>query len=101
MSTAVRTRTRDPRTILNALGDRVPHLVTEVGVADLWEREVRLLLRDSVAVRSLAERIRTPRKWESLLLKAGFLEAEARVIEAPTPGHIGTLIVRARVAETF
>ncbi|MYY12891.1 methyltransferase domain-containing protein [Streptomyces sp. SID4919] len=43
----------------------------------------------------------TPRKWESLLLKAGFLEAEARVIEAPTPGHIGTLIVRARMAETF
>ncbi|MFE7134453.1 hypothetical protein ACFVIM_26700 [Streptomyces sp. NPDC057638] len=57
MSTAVETRTRDPRTILNALEERVPHLVTDVGVADLWEREVRLLLRDSVAVRSLAERI--------------------------------------------
>ncbi|MGW4034111.1 hypothetical protein ACWEFL_33275 [Streptomyces sp. NPDC004838] len=57
MSTAVQTRTRDPRTILNALEERVPHLVTDVGVADLWEREVRLLLRDCVAVRSLAERI--------------------------------------------
>ncbi|AXG79683.1 hypothetical protein [Streptomyces paludis] len=57
MSTAVRLRTRDPRVILNALQDRVPHLVADVGVEDLWEREVRLLLRDSVAVRSLAERI--------------------------------------------
>ncbi|MCF3101224.1 hypothetical protein IPZ58_06470 [Streptomyces roseoverticillatus] len=57
MSTAVQTRTRDPRIILNQLQERVPHLVTDVGVADLWEREVQLLLRDSVAVRSLAERI--------------------------------------------
>ncbi|QIB43020.1 hypothetical protein [Streptomyces aureoverticillatus] len=57
MSTAVQTRTRDPRIILNALQQRVPHLVTDVDVADLWEREVRLLLRDTVAVRSLAERI--------------------------------------------
>ncbi|MCL7380708.1 hypothetical protein [Streptomyces sp. 35G-GA-8] len=57
MSTAVQLRTRDPRVILNALQDRVPHLVPDVGVEDLWEREVRLLLRDSVAVRSLAERI--------------------------------------------
>ncbi|MFE0421182.1 hypothetical protein [Streptomyces sp. NPDC058953] len=48
---------RDPRTILNALEERVPHLVSDVGVDDLWEREVRLLLRDSVVVRSLAERI--------------------------------------------
>ncbi|MFH8592391.1 hypothetical protein [Streptomyces rimosus] len=51
------TRTRDPRVILDALEERVPHLVADVGVDDLWEREVRLLLRDSVAVRSLAERI--------------------------------------------
>lgn len=59
MSTAVQlqTRTRDPRIILNALETRVPHLVADVGVNSLWEREVRLLLRDSVAVRSLAERI--------------------------------------------
>ncbi|MFE4667902.1 hypothetical protein ACFRI7_27690 [Streptomyces sp. NPDC056716] len=57
MSTAVEMRTRDPRTILNALEERVPRLVADVGVPDLWEREVRLLLRDSVAVRSLAERI--------------------------------------------
>lgn len=56
MTTALRTRTRDPRSILNALVGRVPHLVADVGVPDLWEREVRLLLRDSVAVRSLAER---------------------------------------------
>ncbi|MEU7163186.1 class I SAM-dependent methyltransferase [Streptomyces morookaense] len=39
----------------------------------------------------------TPRKWESLLLRAGFKEAEALVLDAPTPGHIGTLIVRATV----
>ncbi|MFE3886867.1 hypothetical protein ACFXPQ_28880 [Streptomyces lydicus] len=57
MSTAVRTRTRNPRIILNTLASQVPRLVTDVGVSDLWEREVRLLLRDSVAVRSLAERI--------------------------------------------
>ncbi|MFE6688761.1 hypothetical protein ACFVFQ_20095 [Streptomyces sp. NPDC057743] len=57
MSTAVHTRTRDPRIILNAVQERVPHLVADVDVADLWEREVALLLRDSVAVRSLAERI--------------------------------------------
>ncbi|WP_405837368.1 hypothetical protein OG528_08545 [Streptomyces platensis] len=57
MTTAMETRTRDPRIILNTLASRVPHLVTDVDVSDLWEREVRLLLRDSVAVRSLAERI--------------------------------------------
>ncbi len=56
MTTALQTRTRDPRTILNTLVDRVPHLVADVGVPDLWEREVQLLLRDSVTVRSLAER---------------------------------------------
>ncbi|MEU7148516.1 hypothetical protein AB0B15_10825 [Streptomyces sp. NPDC045456] len=53
----VPTRTRDPRVILNVLEERVPHLVADVGVDDLWEREVQLLLRDSVVVRSLAERI--------------------------------------------
>ncbi|MFJ6568905.1 class I SAM-dependent methyltransferase [Streptomyces sp. NPDC091292] len=37
-----------------------------------------------------------PAKWERLLLHSGFREAEATVLEAPTPGHIGTLIVRAR-----
>ncbi|MCF3101223.1 class I SAM-dependent methyltransferase [Streptomyces roseoverticillatus] len=42
----------------------------------------------------------TPRKWENLLRKAGFAEAEARVIEAPTAGHIGTLIVRATMRGT-
>ncbi|NSC23528.1 hypothetical protein FM076_21180 [Streptomyces albus subsp. chlorinus] len=51
------TRTRDPRVILNALEPRVPHLVSSVDVPNLWERKVQLLLRDSVAVRSLAERI--------------------------------------------
>ncbi|WKX71394.1 class I SAM-dependent methyltransferase [Streptomyces sp. XD-27] len=37
----------------------------------------------------------TPRKWVSLLLRAGFADADAYVLDAPTPGHIGTLIVRA------
>ncbi|MFF2542653.1 hypothetical protein ACFVUY_08815 [Kitasatospora sp. NPDC058063] len=57
MSTAVQMRTRDPRKILNAVQERVPQLLHDVGVADLWEREVALLLRDSVEVRSLAERV--------------------------------------------
>lgn len=57
MATAVEIgiRTRDTRTILNALQEHNPLLVPDQGM-DLWEREVRLLLRDSVAVRSLAER---------------------------------------------
>lgn len=37
----------------------------------------------------------TPRKWENLLKRAGFERAEAKVLEAPTPGHIGTLLVHA------
>ncbi|MFD5554381.1 class I SAM-dependent methyltransferase [Streptomyces sp. NPDC127068] len=40
----------------------------------------------------------TLRKWESLLLKAGFQEAKVRELEAPTQGHIGTLIGRAVAA---
>ncbi|MDO0933934.1 hypothetical protein QQY66_20430 [Streptomyces sp. DG2A-72] len=58
MATAVETRskTRDTRAILNAVQECEPLLVPDEDM-DLWEREVRLLLRDSVAVRSLAERI--------------------------------------------
>ncbi|MBT2674335.1 hypothetical protein J7E95_26690 [Streptomyces sp. ISL-14] len=58
MATAVEAsvRIRDTRAILNALQQRDPLLVPDKGM-DVWEREVRLLLRDSVAVRSLAERI--------------------------------------------
>jgi SAM-dependent methyltransferase len=37
----------------------------------------------------------TPRKWESLLLKARFQEAKVRVLEAPEQDYIGTLIARA------
>ncbi|MBC2876356.1 MULTISPECIES: class I SAM-dependent methyltransferase [Streptomyces] len=37
----------------------------------------------------------TPRKWQNLALNAGFAEVDAKIIEAPKPGHIGTLIVRA------
>ncbi|GAA2577844.1 hypothetical protein [Streptomyces tubercidicus] len=37
----------------------------------------------------------TPRKWKSLLRGAGFAEAGAQVLDAPEPGHIGTLLVRA------
>ncbi|MGV9338133.1 class I SAM-dependent DNA methyltransferase [Streptomyces sp. NPDC003688] len=36
-----------------------------------------------------------PAVWERLLTRAGFATAEARVLEAPQPGHIGTLLVRA------
>ncbi|MGG7571864.1 class I SAM-dependent DNA methyltransferase [Streptomyces sirii] len=37
----------------------------------------------------------TPRTWEDLLCEAGFVHADAQVINAPKPGHIGTLLVRA------
>jgi SAM-dependent methyltransferase len=36
-----------------------------------------------------------PAVWERLLTRAGFKVAEARTLDAPEPGHIGTLIVRA------
>lgn len=36
-----------------------------------------------------------PAVWERLLTRAGFKAAEARILDAPKPGHIGTLIVRA------
>ncbi|MFF9059877.1 class I SAM-dependent methyltransferase [Streptomyces sp. NPDC014882] len=39
-----------------------------------------------------------PAVWERLLTRAGFASAEARVLDAPVPGHIGTLIVRAETA---
>ncbi len=37
-----------------------------------------------------------PEVWERLLLGAGFRAASATVLDAPTRGHIGTLLVRAR-----
>jgi SAM-dependent methyltransferase len=37
----------------------------------------------------------TPRKWASLLRNAGFADIDIHVLNAPTPGHIGTLIARA------
>ncbi|MFJ2603442.1 class I SAM-dependent DNA methyltransferase [Streptomyces sp. NPDC087425] len=37
----------------------------------------------------------TPRRWRSLLLAAGFEGADPRVLQAPDPDNIGTLIVRA------
>ncbi|MBT2410779.1 class I SAM-dependent methyltransferase [Streptomyces sp. ISL-12] len=36
-----------------------------------------------------------PAVWERLLTRAGFATADARVIEPPHAGHIGTLLVRA------
>ncbi|MFD4576501.1 hypothetical protein ACFWNK_30245 [Streptomyces sp. NPDC058417] len=54
---------RDPRVLLNEVRPYVKERLYNIFEApgsqgvDLWEREVRLLLRDSVAVRSLAERI--------------------------------------------
>lgn len=36
-----------------------------------------------------------PAVWERLLTIAGFTTAEARILDAPEPGHIGTLLVRA------
>ncbi|MEU6813037.1 methyltransferase domain-containing protein [Streptomyces sp. NPDC046831] len=37
-----------------------------------------------------------PAVWERLLTRAGFTAAEATTLKAPKPGHIGTLLVRAR-----
>lgn len=36
-----------------------------------------------------------PAVWERLLTRAGFATADACVLDAPHPGHIGTLLVRA------
>ena len=36
-----------------------------------------------------------PQVWERHLLRAGFTVTEAKVLDAPQEGHIGTLIVRA------
>ncbi|MBY8887883.1 hypothetical protein K7472_24020 [Streptomyces sp. PTM05] len=59
MNTAVHTRTRDPRVLLNGVQPRIRNL--SVNVFDsgmtIWDREVALLLRDEVMVRDLAERI--------------------------------------------
>jgi hypothetical protein len=38
-----------------------------------------------------------PAVWERLLVRAGFVSVEASVLDAPRPGHLGTLIVRADV----
>ncbi|MEV7602285.1 class I SAM-dependent methyltransferase [Kitasatospora sp. NPDC089797] len=38
----------------------------------------------------------TPRKWAGLLRRSGFESVDAAVLDAPTEGHIGTLIVTAR-----
>ncbi|ORT57556.1 class I SAM-dependent methyltransferase [Streptomyces sp. CB03238] len=37
----------------------------------------------------------TPRRWAGFLLKAGFTDPDVQILDAPTPGHIGTLIARA------
>ncbi|AZQ39079.1 hypothetical protein EJ357_41285 [Streptomyces cyaneochromogenes] len=50
------TRVRDPKAILDEIGEANPHLIPDPGIG-LWEREVQLLMRDTVRVRSLAERI--------------------------------------------
>ncbi len=36
-----------------------------------------------------------PAVWERLLTRAGFNTADAQILDAPYPGHIGTLLVRA------
>ncbi|WP_367133115.1 MULTISPECIES: hypothetical protein [Streptomyces] len=35
--------------------------------------------------------------WKGILLHHGFLDVEARVLEAPDPENLGTLIVTARI----
>lgn len=36
-----------------------------------------------------------PAVWQRLLTRAGFATTHAEVLDAPHPGHIGTLLVRA------
>jgi len=36
-----------------------------------------------------------PTVWERLLGRAGFTAPEARILDAPEPGRLGTLLVRA------
>lgn len=38
----------------------------------------------------------TPQKWAGILEGSGFVDVEARVLEAPDPDDVGTLIVQAR-----
>ncbi|MEU4180765.1 class I SAM-dependent methyltransferase [Streptomyces sp. NPDC026589] len=38
----------------------------------------------------------TPRRWTGLLERAGFRDVDARILDAPEAGHIGTLLVTAR-----
>ncbi|MGW0737812.1 hypothetical protein [Streptomyces sp. NPDC002851] len=62
LDTPSRTEYRDPRALLNAVRPHVKECTYNVfespgSEGDLWEREIALLLRDEIAVRSLAERI--------------------------------------------
>ncbi|MEV0192030.1 class I SAM-dependent methyltransferase [Kitasatospora purpeofusca] len=41
----------------------------------------------------------TPRRWSGLLRRSGFESVEATILDAPTEGHIGTLIVKGRTPE--
>lgn len=36
-----------------------------------------------------------PQVWTRFLTRAGFRDAEVRILDAPTPGHIGTLLATA------
>ncbi|AZM50993.1 SAM-dependent methyltransferase [Streptomyces sp. WAC 06738] len=38
----------------------------------------------------------TPERWEAWCKRAGFTQSKAVIIDAPQPGHIGTLLVTAR-----
>lgn len=58
----VRTTHRDPRALLNAVRPHVKDLKYNVfdgpgAETDLWEREIKLLMRDNTMVRNMAERI--------------------------------------------
>ncbi|MFH0521824.1 hypothetical protein ACHBTE_32180 [Streptomyces sp. M41] len=56
LETPEATKVRDPKAILDKIGETNPYLIPDPGIG-LWEREVQLLMRDIVRVRSLAERI--------------------------------------------
>lgn len=40
----------------------------------------------------------TPATWEEFLREAGFVDVQARILDAPNADHIGTLLVTARMS---
>lgn len=62
LESPARTELRDPRAILNAVRSHIKECTYNVlespgSEISLWEREIRLMMRDNIMVRGMAERI--------------------------------------------